>query len=191
MTVNNIMGVALKHYAVDKNTNARLFMLAYENQTDEKTCSVVNMDRLNPDLRSELTEIMNSNEVQKTIDPYVVLDKKFFYEYPKDTLLNVLRKMKLIEVKNSEDVLVQMKNDEQWTPDKIMDAIRQSTDKFNKTLKGKDQLLKEKTAEIEQVKTIEQKNSSDIEDLRKELSSLKDDIRELISSLKESKGSKK
>ena len=192
MTVmSDITGKPLKHYAVDKNTNARYFMLAYENDTNKDECSVLNMDRLNSDLRSELTEIINSDECQHEIHPYVVLDRKFFYEYPKQTILQVLRTLRLIENKNSDDVLVQMPHDLQWSPKQIMDAIRQVNQEKLNTLKGKDRIIEEKDNELKNVKTIESKNAEDIADLKKQFALLQDNIGELINIVKESKKSKK
>ena len=188
MTVmSDITGKPLKHYAADKNTGARYFMLAYENDTNKDECSVIDMDRLSSELRSELTEIINSDECQSELNPYKVLDRKFFYEYPKDTVLTVLRKLRLIQVLNSENVLVQMPGDVQWTPKQIMDGVRVYENKVNNTLRGKDRLLAEKDVELNETKKIESKNAEDIKELKDDLASLKDSIKDLISIVKESK----
>lgn len=189
--MSDITGKPLKHYAVDKNTNARYFMLAYENDTNKNECSVLNMDRLSSELRAELTEIINSDECQHEIHPYVVLDRKFFYEYPKQTILQVLRTLRLIEVKDSENVLVQMPYDNQWTPKQIMEAINGTIEQKNKTLRGKDAIIQAKNTELEAVKSVESKNADEIVELKQELSILKDNISELLNIVKESKKSKK
>ena len=138
-----------------------------------------------------MTEIINSDECQHEIHPYVVLDRKFFYEYPKQTILQVLRTLRLIENKNSDDVLVQMPHDTQWTPKQIMDAIKQVNQEKLNTLRGKDRLIEEKDNELKNVKTIESKNAEDIAELKKDLALLKDNIGELVNIVKESKKSKK
>ena len=188
MTVmSDITGKPLKHYAVNRDTGARYFMIAYENDTNKDTCSVIDMDMLSSELRAELTDAINSDECQSQLNPYKVLDRKFFYEYPKDSILQVLRKLKLIQVLDSEKVMVQLPNDVQWTPKEIMDGVRTYENKVNSTLKGKDKLLAEKDVELNETKKIESKNAEDIKDLKEDIASLKDSIKDLISIVKESK----
>lgn len=185
MTMNSIMGKPLKHYAVDKNTRARYFMLALENDTDKNTCSVVDMDAMSSEMRAELTETINSDECQRVIDPWKVLDTKFFMNYPKQTMLKVLQALRLIKVLPSDDVLIQLPNEQTQTPKEVMNAIRE----YNKQ-----QLEKHQPQQIivnqelnEETRKLEEKNAEDIKELKEKVDVLTSSISELVSALKSKK----
>ena len=55
-------GKLLKHYAQDTVTRKRYILIALENQTDPNTCSVVDMDALEQNVRAELVALVNSPE---------------------------------------------------------------------------------------------------------------------------------
>lgn len=124
MSITNMLGKPLKHYATNKTTGERYIMLALENETDPNTCSVIEMDKLDSDMRSELREIIDSDACQREIDTWRFLDTKFFMNYPKQTILSVLRALRVIKTPKSEDVLIQLPGDIQQTPAEVMDAIR-------------------------------------------------------------------
>lgn len=184
MTMNSIMGKPLKHYAIDKNTRARYFMLALENDTDKNTCSVVDMDAMSTEMRAELTETINSDECQRVIDPWKVLDTKFFMDYPKQTMLAVLRALRLIKVLPSDDVLIQLPNDQTQTPKEVMNAIRE----YNKQKNDKQPqqvIIKQEVSE--ETKKLEEKNATDIQDLKEKVNTLTSSISELVEALKSKK----
>ena len=190
MTINNIMGKPLKHYATDKNTNARYVVLALENDTDKDTCSVVDIDTLDPDMRSELTAIIDSDECQRVIDTWKVLDRKFFMSYPKQTVLAVLRAMRKIKVLDSEQVLVQLPNDVVQTPKEIANAIRE----YNMSRKAP--TMPQPMDDFgghgevaEKVMEAENKNAEDIKELKEQVSNISSSIAELLTLMK-SQGSK-
>lgn len=181
MTINNIMGKPLKHYATDKNTHARYVMLALENDTDKNTCSVVDIDTLDSDMRSELTAIIDSDECQRVIDPWRVLDTKFFMNYPKQTVLAVLRALRKIKVMDSEQVLVHLPNDVTQTPKEIMNAIRE----YNGAKRPQIEQTAIAEGVINDMKEVENKNSEDIKDLKEQVSALSSSVMELVAMMKE------
>lgn len=182
MTMNSIMGKPLKHYATDEVTNARYVMLALENDTDKNTCSVVDIDTLDPDMRAELCSIIDSDECQRVIDPWKVLDRRFFMNYPKQTVLAVLRAMRKIKVVNSDQVLIQLPNDATQTAKEVADAIRE----YNRSKKPQTTLAEfmEEATHNEEVKQAENKNAEDIKELKEQVSTLSSSIAELISMMK-------
>lgn len=186
MTINNIMGKPLKHYATDKNTHARYVMLALENDTDKNTCSVVDIDTLDSDMRSELTAIIDSDECQRVIDTWKVLDKKFFMNYPKQTVLAVLRALRKIKVIDSDQVLIHLPNDVTQTPKEVMNAIREYNGSKSKNVTQT--LLDEST--ISDVKEVENKNSEEIKELKEQVSTLSSSVMELVAMMKEQNGKK-
>ena len=183
MTMNSIMGKPLKHYATDKNTHARYFMLALENDTDKNTCSVVDMDAMNTEMRAELTETINSDECQRVIDPWKVLDTKFFMDYPKQTMLAVLRAMRLIKVVDSDNVLIQLPGDQVQTPKQVMEGIRE----YNAKRKNSAAQVSMVTENVEETKKLEEQNAQDIKDLKAEVSSLASSVSALVEALKSKK----
>ena len=183
MTMNSIMGKPLKHYATDKNTHARYFMLALENDTDKNTCSVVDMDAMNTEMRAELTETINSDECQRVIDPWKVLDTKFFMDYPKQTMLAVLRAMRLIKVVDSDNVLIQLPGDQVQTPKQVMEGIRE----YNAKRKNSANQVAMVTENVEETKKLEEQNAQDIKDLKEEVSSLASSVSALVEALKSKK----
>ena len=83
MSITNMLGKPLKHYAVNKDGRTRYFILALENETNPDECSVIEMDKLDPELRSELKDIVDSDDCQREVDIWRLLDTKFFMNYPK------------------------------------------------------------------------------------------------------------
>ena len=83
MPVSELTGKQLKHYAQDEVSKERYVVIALQNDTNPDTCSVVPYDRLDSDLRSELLAVVNSDECQHVPEIWKILDKKFFYSYPK------------------------------------------------------------------------------------------------------------
>lgn len=124
MPLNDLTGKPLKHYAQDEVSKDRYVVIALQNDTDQNTCSVIAYDRLDPDLRSELINVVNSDECQRVPEIWKVLDKKFFYSYPKQTMLQVLRALKQILVVDESRVKIELPGDMTMTPKQIVDAMR-------------------------------------------------------------------
>lgn len=189
MTMNSIMGKPLKHYATDEVTKARYVMLALENDTDKNTCSVVDIDALDPDLRSELCSIIDSDECQRVVDPWKVLDRKFFMSYPKQTVLAVLRAMRKIKVVDSNQVLIQLPNDATQTAKEVANAIRE----YNMAKKSHTSLsdFMNEAEKNEEIKEVENKNAEEIKELKEQVSTLSSSIAELITMMKKQETKKK
>lgn len=195
MPLTNIMGKPLKHYAIDKNTNERYIILALENETDKNTCSVIEMDKIDSDLRSELTETINSDEMQREIDTWKLLDVKFFMNYPKQTMLAVLKALHVIKVLSTEDVMVILPGDSQKSAKEVMEDIRMYRKKVNDSKLGivtSNDVNTISNRELEEINNKINSNSNDIKILFDELSNIKVRVEELnskfnqITSLKKS-----
>jgi hypothetical protein len=184
--MTSIMGKPLKHYATDRITNQRYFMLALENDTNKNECSVIDMDAMPSELRAELTEIINSDECQRVTDPWKVLDTKFFMDYPKQTILAVLRAKRWIKVVDSDNVLVQLPEDKTMTPKEIAESIREYRQRQSKT-RDVAEGVKEAASEVVKVEEIERKNSEDIADLKQQVSSLAESVQALVGALSKKK----
>lgn len=134
MPLNDLTGKPLKHYAQDEVSKDRYVVIALQNDTDPNTCSVVAYDALDADLRSELIAVVNSDECQRVPEIWKILDKKFFYSYPKQTMLQVLRALRQIKVVDESRVKIELPGDITMTPKQIIDAINQyEAEKSHKT----------------------------------------------------------
>ena len=186
MTVNNLAGVPLKHYAQDKKTNARYVVICYANETDPDTCSVVDIDELDSDMRAELTNFINGDECQKVLDTWTVLNKKFFMNYPKATVLKVLQSLRKIKVVPSDRVTVFCKNNLTCTPKEVVAFVKL----YEK--KEKPETLSSVLNPTEKVETTESKSveenpsasSDDIKEIKESLATLTSAISSLVSALK-------
>ena len=193
MGITNMMGKPLKHYAVDKNTRARYFILALENETDPETCSVIEMDKMESELRAELKEIVDSDDCQREVDIWRLLDTKFFMNYPKQTILSVLRALKVIKNVSTEEVLVILPNDTQMTAKEVMSGIREYREKQKQKRLGyisdTENNLQPKldNKELESVKEEVNNLKEVVSNMATVVSSLKD----LISEMKPTKSTKK
>lgn len=123
MTINSLTGKPLKHYAQDEITKERYVVIALQNDTDPNTCSVVPYDNLDSDMRSELLAAVNSDECQHVPEIWKILDRKFFMNYPNQTMLAVLRALKQIRVVEENRVKIELPNDMVMTPKQILKAI--------------------------------------------------------------------
>lgn len=124
MTITNTQtGRPMKHFAQDESTKERYVVLSLQNDTNPDECSVVNYDALDANLRAELLSAVQSDEFQKVPEIWKLLDKKFFYDYPKQTMLKVLSGLRQIKVVPQNRVRIEMPNDVTMTPKEIIDAI--------------------------------------------------------------------
>lgn len=186
MPLTNIMGKPLKHYAIDKNTNERYIILALENETDKNTCSVIEMDKIDSDLRSELTETINSDEMQREIDTWKLLDVKFFMNYPKQTMLAVLKALHVIKVLSTEDVMVILPGDAQKSAKEVMEDIRMYRKKVNDSKLGivtSNDVNTISNRELEEINNKINSHSTGIKLLSDEVSTIKVRVEELNNKL--------
>ena len=200
MTVNSLAGVPLKHYAQDKKTNARYVKMCYANDTDPDTCSVVDIDELDSDMRAELTNYINGDECQKVLDTWTVLNKKFFMNYPKATVLKVLQSLRKIKVVPSDRVTVFCKNNLQASPKEIVSYIKLYEKKEKpETLSSVLSPEEKKETPVETVSEpvnneVAQTTNNDIKEIKESLASLTSAITTLVTLLQpkeEKKTSKK
>lgn len=190
MTLNNLAGKPLKHFAQNNKTNARYVMICYANDTDPNTCSVVDIDKLEPDMRSELDNLIRSEECQMVLDTWKILDKKFFMSYPKATVLKVLQSLRKIEVVKSEDVSVSCLQNLVRTPKQIVDEIKAyEASKGKKTFSPTGETPVATPAPV-----VEQpQQNNDLKEIKDQLNTLTGAISSLVEALqpKEDKKTKK
>lgn len=126
MTITNpTTGKPMKHYGQDEITKDRYVIIALQNDTNPDECSVVKYDALDANMRAELLSAVNSDEFQKVPEIWKLLDKKYFYDYPKQTMLHVLRALKQIKVVKQNQVRIELPGDITMTPKEIVDSINQ------------------------------------------------------------------
>lgn len=187
MPVNELTGKQLKHYAQDEQTKERYVVIALQNDTDPNTCSVIPYDRLDSDLRSELLSVVNSDECQRVPEIWKILDTKFFYSYPKQTMLQVLRALRQIKIVNSDQVRVEITPDQTMTPKEIVDAInlynkqKESHTKFSPEATAREAVI-ENSVQNEEIETLK----SRMNNMEAQISNLSSNISELISAIKQS-----
>lgn len=193
MPINDLTGKPLKHYAQDEVTKDRYIVIALQNDTNPDTCSVVAYDMLDSDLRSELINLVNSDECQRVPEIWKILDKKFFYSYPKSTMLQVLRALRQIRVVEENRVKIELPGDITMTPKEIVNAINEYEEKkkaktgtkFHITDDGvkiplvEAELTSASTTKIEEMET----RMTSLED---KINSINSNIADLVSALKSS-----
>jgi hypothetical protein len=113
----------MRHFAQDEITKERYIVIALQNDTDPNTCSVINMDALDGNLRAELQAAVFSEEFQRVPEIWSLLDRKFFLDYPNDTMLKVLKALHQIKVVDQERVIVELPNDETMNAKQVVEAI--------------------------------------------------------------------
>lgn len=181
--LTNITGKVLKHYGRNIKTNKRCIIIAVENETDRETCSVVEFDTLDAETRSGLVDCINSHECQSIAEAWKVLNKKFFMNYPHDTMLTVLRKMKQIKVVPSTHIIVELPNGQTMTVKEIAKCLEKYRSEKNK---GVGSFVPDEVstptpstndAEVEEIK-------KDISELKESVTSITESLAELISVLK-------
>ena len=122
--ITDTNGKLLKHYAQDTVNRKRYIIIALSNESDPDTCSVVDIDSLDSNIRAELVNLVNSSECQSLEEVWPVLDRKYFLDYPTATMLKVLRAMKAILVVDSKQVAIQLPGEQTMTPREVADAIK-------------------------------------------------------------------
>lgn len=185
-------GKVLKHYAQDTISRKRYVVIALENQTDPNTCSVVDIDALEPSIRAELVALVNSSECQREKEIWQVLDRKYFLDYPQGTMLKVLKAMKQILVVNSDQVAIQLPGEQTMTPKQVSEAIKE----FERKRSGNTvaSSFNPEAQEKPVVQTVvKEEPSKEVSELREGIESLNtkmDSLVNVLSSLAESLNSK-
>lgn len=190
MPVSELTGKQLKHYAQDEVSKERYVVIALQNDTNPDTCSVIPYDRLDSDLRSELLAVVNSDECQHVPEIWKILDKKFFYSYPKQTMLQVLRALRQIQVVDQSRVKIEITPDVSMTPKEIVDAIniyeaeksQKTSQKYHVSDEGVRAAIVENAAQTEEIETMKTR----ITNMETQINQLSSNISDLISALKTS-----
>lgn len=183
MTITNPdTGRPLKHYAQDEITKDRYIIIALQNETNPDDCSVVKYDALDANMRAELLSAVNSDEFQKVPEIWKLLDKKYFYDYPKQTMLAVLRGLKQIKVVPQSQVRIELPGDTTMTPKEIVNAIKQYEAEKGKVLtKYRDAEPATSNTTTPQMADIEKR----VDNLESKFDTLNNSITDLINAIKQ------
>lgn len=169
-------GKPLKHYAQNEVTKDRYIVIALQNETDPNTCSVVKYDALDANLRSELINAVNSDEFQSVPEIWKLLDKKYFYDYPHQTMLHILKALHQIKSVEQNLVKIELPGDITMTPKEILDSIKAYEEKKNQKVFN----LNEDKIDNTQVKI---ENNEKINALESRLGKLENDISSINTSI--------
>lgn len=178
--LSSLTGKPLKHYAQDLITKQRYVVIALQNDTDPDTCSVIDIDALDADTRSELVNFVNSDECQRVPEIWKLLDKKYFMSYPKATMLSILRQMKQIRVVKSNQVAVQLPGDQTMTPKEIVECINKYEQQNKSHYRPNESFS---LASHSPLSATEDKNSQEIESLKNEVKTINEQVSSLTTSI--------
>jgi len=175
--ITDVDGKILKHYAQDFINHKRYVLVSLQNGDDTENCSVVDIDDLDANIRSELIALVNSPECQAVKEIYPVLNRKFFLDYPSATMLKVLKAMKKILVVKSDQVAIQLPGEQTITPKDLLKAIKEYESK-----KGIAQKQVFDLNDVDEMPKEPVKNE-EIEDIKKDIKSLNEQVSSLVESL--------
>lgn len=192
--INPETGKPLRHYAQDLVTRARYIIISLQNDTDKDTCSVVDIDALDSDTRAELVNLVNSEECQHQPEIWKVLDRKYFMNYPKQTMLKVLRGLKQIRIVKSAQVAIQCPDDVVRTPKDIIEGL--NVYYATKANQGKKLGMSNpymptemmQTAPVQALPTAidnQPANDSEIKEIKEEMTQIKETVGALTTSISE------
>lgn len=191
--INPETGKPLRHYAQDLVTRARYIIISLQNDTDKDTCSVVDIDALDSDTRAELVNLVNSEECQHQPEIWKVLDRKYFMNYPKQTMLKVLRGLKQIRIVKSAQVAIQCPDDVVRTPKDIIEGL--NVYYATKANQGKIGMSNPymptemmQTAPVQALPTAidnQPANDSEIKEIKEEMTQIKETVGTLTTSISE------
>nr|DAF56714.1 MAG TPA: hypothetical protein [Myoviridae sp. ctWb16] len=191
--INPETGKPLRHYAQDLVTRARYIIISLQNDTDKDTCSVVDIDALDSDTRAELVNLVNSEECQHQPEIWKVLDRKYFMNYPKQTMLKVLRGLKQIRIVKSAQVAIQCPDDVVRTPKDIIEGL--NVYYATKANQGKIGMSNPymptemmQTAPVQALPTAidnQPVNDSEIKEIKEEMTQIKETVGALTTSISE------
>ena len=191
--INPETGKPLRHYAQDLVTRARYIIISLQNDTDKDTCSVVDIDALDSDTRAELVNLVNSEECQHQPEIWKVLDRRYFMNYPKQTMLKVLRGLKQIRIVKSAQVAIQCPDDVVRTPKDIIEGL--NVYYATKANQGKIGMSNPymptemmQTAPVQALPTAidnQPVNDSEIKEIKEEMTQIKETVGALTTSISE------
>lgn len=191
--INPETGKPLRHYAQDLVTRARYIIISLQNDTDKDTCSVVDIDALDSDTRAELVNLVNSEECQHQPEIWKVLDRRYFMNYPKQTMLKVLRGLKQIRIVKSAQVAIQCPDDVVRTPKDIIEGL--NVYYATKANQGKIGMSNPymptemmQTAPVQALPTAidnQPANDSEIKEIKEEMTQIKETVGALTTSISE------
>ena len=191
--INPETGKPLRHYAQELVTRARYIIISLQNDTDKDTCSVVDIDALDSDTRAELVNLVNSEECQHQPEIWKVLDRKYFMNYPKQTMLKVLRGLKQIRIVKSAQVAIQCPDDVVRTPKDIIEGL--NVYYATKANQGKIGMSNPymptemmQTAPVQALPTAidnQPANDSEIKEIKEEMTQIKETVGALTTSISE------
>lgn len=175
--ITDINGKILKHYAQDFVNHKRYVLVSLQNGDDIDSCSVIDIDDLDSNIRSELIALVNSPECQSVKEIYPVLNRKFFLDYPSATMLKVLKAMKKILVVKSDQVAIQVPGEQTITPKDLLKAINEYESK-----KG---IAKKQVFDLNDVEEMSKEpvKNEEIESIKNDIKSLNEQVSSLVSSL--------
>lgn len=175
--ITDINGKILKHYAQDFVNHKRYVLVSLQNGDDTDSCSVIDIDDLDSNIRSELIALVNSPECQSVKEIYPVLNRKFFLDYPSATMLKVLKAMKKILVVKSDQVAIQVPGEQTITPKDLLKAINEYESK-----KG---IAKKQVFDLNDVEEMSKEpvKNEEIESIKNDIKSLNEQVNSLVSSL--------
>lgn len=121
-----------KHYGMHNVTHTRLILLMLENAKQRGTTKAVEYDRLSPEIRSELIQMIDGPECQSVKDAWTVLNKKIFQEQPKYTALDYLNRFGFVKDYDVQDITMFITPNDTLPLTKVIEDCRQyEAKKFN------------------------------------------------------------
>lgn len=181
--VMDVNGKLLKHYAQDFINHKRYVIVALQNQTDPSTCSVVDIDDLEPNIRAELVALVNSPECQMLKETYPILDKRFFLDYPNATMLKILQAMHKILVVKSDQVAIQLPGEQTITPTDLVKAINEYESKKAKNKVASFDPNAVDANDVDTTKVEKTSNDEEIQGIKEDIKNLNTQVNSLVSSL--------
>ena len=175
--ITDINGKILKHYAQDFVNHKRYVLVSLQNGDDTDSCSVIDIDDLDSNIRSELIALVNSTECQSVKEIYPVLNRKFFLDYPSATMLKVLKAMKKMLVVKSDQVAIQVPGEQTITPKDLLKAINE--------YESKKSIAKKQVFDLNDVEEMSKEpvKNEEIESIKNDIKSLNEQVNSLVSSL--------
>lgn len=178
--LTDVNGKVLKHYAQDTINYKRYIIIALQNETDPDTCSVVDIDDLESNIRSELVALVNSQEGQFVEELWSLLDRKYFLDYPQATMLKILKAMRKILVVDSKQVAVQVPGDKIMTPKDVAEGIKLYKAKKNSFDNVQHGFNPDSDAKPLIEKVGEKEPNKEVEELKSEMKTLNDKVDSLV-----------
>lgn len=186
--INPDTGKPMKHYAQDLVTRARYIVIALQNDNDPDTCSVIDIDALDADLRAELVAFVNSDACQRVPEIWKLLDTKYFMSYSSATMLKVLKSLRQIKVVKSAQVGIQLPDGQVKNPKEVIAALNEYYSKM-KSKNGQEHFSPYAptaalpSAPAAQATVAPTVDKGEIDALKEEIGTIKETVSSLTSSI--------